>query len=178
MRARRGPACAVGECRGPGSAGARRPQQQIVRAASGRAAQAQPAVAGEARRFALVQALRRQFSGGVQPDAFGWLFAHFQNSARRQPALRAEAIQLTPPGPGELRVLLRYSGVNYVDIYHRQGLYPLPALPATLPDEAVAAALLRGITAHMLFAWVWRPQAGETVLVHAAAGGLGLVLIQ
>lgn len=145
-------------------------------------------------------------------------------------ALRVEAIQATPPGPGEVRVRLRYSGVNYVDIYHRQGLYPLPALPATLgvegvgvveavgsgvtglqpgqrvaqagppvgsyasvrtlpaervlplpaalPDEAVAVALLRGITAHMLFAWVRRLQAGETVLVHAAAGGLGLVLVQ
>lgn len=47
-----------------------------------------------------------------------------------------------------------------------------------LPDEIVAASLLRGITAHMLFTRVWPLQAGDTLLVHGAAGGLGLVLVQ
>lgn len=51
-------------------------------------------------------------------------------------------------------------------------------LPSDVSDETAAAGFLRGITAHMLFAHVRTPRAGETVLVHAAAGGLGLVLVQ
>lgn len=51
-------------------------------------------------------------------------------------------------------------------------------LPDALPDEAVAAGLLRGITAHMLFEHIRPVRAGETLLVHAAAGGLGLILTQ
>ena len=124
-------------------------------------------------------------------------------------------------------------GVNFVDVYHRAGLYPVPAFPAVLgvegvgaveaigtdvrgfvvgqrvawaglmdgapggyashrniraeraialpdalDDETVAATLLRGITAHMLLSRVRRVQAGDTVLLHAAAGGLGLLLVQ
>lgn len=144
--------------------------------------------------------------------------------------LQEEACEPIPPGPGEVRVRHAAVGVNYVDIYHRTGLYPLPALPAglgveaagiveavgpdvtafapgqriayaglpagayasarnlpaaqllALPDavgfEQAAGALLRGITAHMLFAHVRPLQPGDTVLVHAAAGGLGLLLVQ
>lgn len=51
-------------------------------------------------------------------------------------------------------------------------------LPDDVAEDAIAASLLRGITAHMLFAYVWRLQPGDRVLVHAAAGGLGLVLVQ
>ena len=47
-----------------------------------------------------------------------------------------------------------------------------------LEAETVAAALLRGLTAHMLFAHVRPLRPGDTVLVHAAAGGLGLILAQ
>jgi NADPH:quinone reductase len=145
-------------------------------------------------------------------------------------ALRAEKIDLPPAGPGELRIRHAAAGVNYVDVYHRTGLYPLPAFPAVigveaagvveevgagvsgfavgdpvawaglpaggyaearllpaeravrLPDgvEAVTAAslLLRGITAHMLLTRVRPLGPGDTLLVHAAAGGLGLVLTQ
>lgn len=145
-------------------------------------------------------------------------------------ALRAERIDLPPAGPGELRIRHATAGVNYVDVYHRTGLYPLPAFPAVigveaagvveevgagvsgfaigdrvawaglpaggyaearllpaeravrLPDgvEAVTAAslLLRGITAHMLLTRVRPLGPGDTLLVHAAAGGLGLVLTQ
>lgn len=137
---------------------------------------------------------------------------------------------LAPPGAGEIRVRHTAIGVNFVDIYHRTGLYPLPALPGVLgveaagvvealgpgvqglavgqriayagpptgayatarnlpaakaialPDEVAddtaAALLLRGITAHMLFQHVRPLHAGDTVLVQAAAGGLGLVLVQ
>lgn len=137
---------------------------------------------------------------------------------------------LPPPAAGEIRVRHTAIGVNYVDVYHRTGLYPLPALPAVLgveaagvveavgpgvdtvqvgqriayagppagsyatarnlpaaraiplpddvPDDAVASLLLRGITTHMLLTYVYRLKAGDTVLVHAAAGGLGLVIVQ
>jgi NADPH2:quinone reductase len=51
-------------------------------------------------------------------------------------------------------------------------------LPDGIATEAAAGALLRGITAHMLFAHVRPLREGDTVLVHAAAGGLGLVLVQ
>jgi NADPH:quinone reductase-like Zn-dependent oxidoreductase len=51
-------------------------------------------------------------------------------------------------------------------------------LPDAVPFEAAAGAMLRGITAHMLFEYVRPVHAGDTLLVHAAAGGLGLVLVQ
>ncbi|VVE42909.1 quinone oxidoreductase family protein [Pandoraea terrigena] len=137
---------------------------------------------------------------------------------------------LPPPAAGEIRVRHTAIGVNYVDIYHRTGLYRLPSLPAVLgveaagivealgpdvdtvrlgqriayagpptggyasarnlpaaraialpddvPDDAVASLLLRGITTHMLLTYVYSLKAGDTVLVHAAAGGLGVVLVQ
>lgn len=145
-------------------------------------------------------------------------------------ALTAVEAIIPPPAAGEIRVRHTAIGVNYVDIYHRTGLYPLPSLPAVLgveaagvveqigpdvetvqvgqriayagppagsyasarnlpvaraiplpddvPDDAVASLLLRGITTHMLLTYVHPLRAGDTVLVHAAAGGLGLVLVQ
>lgn len=142
--------------------------------------------------------------------------------------LRPVELELPPPGPGEVRVRHAAMGVNYVDVYHRTGLYPLPSLPAVpgvegagvveavgpdvdgwtvgervayaglpaggyaqarnipaarvlrLPggvaETAAAAALLRGLTAHMLLFRVAAVRPGQTVLIHAAAGGLGLML--
>jgi NADPH2:quinone reductase len=144
--------------------------------------------------------------------------------------LRPAEIELGRPGPGEARIRHTGAGVNYVDIYHRTGLYPLAGLPAVLgvegagvvedlgegvsglsvgdyvawaglpvggyaqarlipadrliklpksvPERTVAAAMLRGITAHMLLRRVWPVAAGNVVLIHAAAGGLGLLLAQ
>jgi NADPH2:quinone reductase len=143
--------------------------------------------------------------------------------------LQVEQLPLAAPAEGQIRIRQLAVGVNFLDIYQRSGMYPLPALPATLgaegvgiveavgpgvyglepgqrvayagqpgayaakrnlraeyalalpddiPTEAVAGALLRGITAHMLFAHVRPLRQGDTVLVHAAAGGLGLVLVQ
>ncbi|MDA8092489.1 MAG: quinone oxidoreductase [Betaproteobacteria bacterium] len=144
--------------------------------------------------------------------------------------LRLQEAPLAPPAAGEVRIRHTAIGVNFVDIYHRTGVYPLPALPAVLgveaagvveavgpgvdpsyggqrvayaglpvgsyasarnipansvlalpediEDDAIASLLLRGMTAHMLFSCVYRVQAGDTILVHAAAGGLGLVLVQ
>lgn len=54
----------------------------------------------------------------------------------------------------------------------------LAQLPDDIDDATAAAVLLRGLTAHMLFAYVRPLRAGDTVLVHAAAGGLGLILSQ
>jgi NADPH2:quinone reductase len=145
-------------------------------------------------------------------------------------ALRLEEIDLPSPGPGEVLVRQSFAGVNYVDVYHRTGLYPLPQVPAvlgvegagvvaavgpgvdafrigervayaTLPVGGYAAArlipagrlirlpstvseqdaagiMLRGVTAHMLLHRVGSVGPDTTILVHAAAGGLGLVLTQ
>ena len=147
--------------------------------------------------------------------------------------LQPASLMLPPPAPGALTVRHTAVGVNFVDVYHRAGLYPVPAFPAVLgvegvgvveavgtdvrgfvvgqrvawaglmdgapggyashrnipaeralalpdalDDETVAATLVRGITAHMLLARVRQLHSGDTVLVHAAAGGLGVLLVQ
>lgn len=144
--------------------------------------------------------------------------------------LRWEAVQVGAPGPGELRVRHGAVGLNYIDVYHRTGLYPVPELPFTpgleaagvveavgsgvtgfvagdrvaycsgplgaccevrvmpaeravkLPadiDERTAAALmLKGLTAWYLLRRTWRVQRGDPILVHAAAGGVGLITCQ
>ena len=143
-----------------------------------------------------------------------------------------QAVRLTPAPMGrrDVRIRQHWAGVNFIDVYHRTGLYPVPALPAipgveaagvieafgpdvdglevgqsvawaglpmggyaqsrviaaerviALPEhvsERVAAgAMLRGLTAHMLLHRVWPVSRGDSVLVHAAAGGLGLILTQ
>jgi NADPH2:quinone reductase len=130
------------------------------------------------------------------------------------------------PGPGEIRVAIEAVGVNFIDIYHRTGLYPrrypsplgqeaagvvdavgddvdgidvgtrvvfladgsyathitLPAaaafiLPDTLDSRTAAAVLLKGITAWMLAEGVRPVQPGMSVLVLAAAGGVGSLLV-
>lgn len=138
-------------------------------------------------------------------------------------------VTLDKPGPGQ--VLLRHTaiGLNYIDIYHRDGTYPvqLPGglglesageviavgegvhgfqpgdraatfgpertayasarlvsaaslfkLPPTIDDETAAAALLKACTVEMLVERCAKVEAGWPVLVHAAAGGVGLILVQ
>ncbi|WP_306326288.1 quinone oxidoreductase family protein [Streptomyces venezuelae] len=142
--------------------------------------------------------------------------------------LRLVDVDQPVPGPGQAVVGVAASGVNFLDIYHREGRYslPLPFTPGTegagtvlevgpgvshvavgdrvgwveipgsyaeravvdasrlvpLPDgvdfEAAAAVLLQGMTAHYLVKDAYPVQPGDTVLVHAAAGGMGLVLTQ
>src|SRR5512138_1018752 len=142
--------------------------------------------------------------------------------------LRLQDVEVKDPGRGEARVRHTAIGVNYVDIYHRTGLYPLPLptgigvegagvveavgdgvshvragdrvayvgppgsyaqarvlpadrlvkLPADVPDRTAAAIMLKGLTVHSLVRRVHAVKAGETVLVHAAAGGVGLLMIQ
>ncbi len=131
------------------------------------------------------------------------------------------------PGPGEVLVDVAAAGVNYIDTYHRAGIYPLPlpfgiglegagtvsavgegaeasvgdrvawsgtlgsyAAQAVVPVadtvpvpegvslETAAALMLQGLTAHYLVTSVHSVREGDTVLVHAAAGGVGLLLTQ
>jgi NADPH:quinone reductase len=49
--------------------------------------------------------------------------------------LRWEEVEVGDPGPGQLRVRQGAVGLNYIDVYHRTGLYPLPSLPWTLGME-------------------------------------------
>jgi NADPH:quinone reductase-like Zn-dependent oxidoreductase len=79
--------------------------------------------------------------------------------------LRANEITLPPPGRGEVRVRHTAIGVNFVDIYHRTGLYPVGALPATLGLEAagVVEALgddVEGIQIDQRVAYVGPPLGG------------------
>jgi len=144
--------------------------------------------------------------------------------------LRWEEVEVGRPGQGE--VLLRQTavGLNFIDTYHRTGLYPLPGFPSglgmegagvveavgpevkevkagdrvayaggppgayaerrvlpagrlvTLPDsisdQQAAGMMLKGLTAHYLVRLTYPVKAGETVLIHAAAGGVGLILCQ
>ncbi|KAL7752073.1 hypothetical protein RI367_002602 [Sorochytrium milnesiophthora] len=134
------------------------------------------------------------------------------------------------PQCGDTDVIVRneYAGVNYIDTYHRTGLYPLPLplilgregagvvdqvgskvasgikvgdkvtylsphsyaeytavperllakLPAWIDTRAGAASLLQGLTACGLTHFAYPVKAGDTVLVHAAAGGTGRLLVQ
>jgi len=137
-------------------------------------------------------------------------------------------VEQPQPGPGEVRVQVTAAGVNFIDVYHRTGVYPMPLplipgaegagvvnavgpgvetvqagdrvastelhgayaeyavvpadrvvpIPEGVTDEQAAAVLLQGLTAHYLVHDSYRVQAGDTVLVHAAAGGVGLLLTQ
>ncbi|TVT18979.1 quinone oxidoreductase [Amycolatopsis acidiphila] len=142
--------------------------------------------------------------------------------------LEVAEVEIGDPGPGELLVDVAAAGVNYIDTYHRSGLYPME-LPLTLglegagtvaavgsgvpdfepgdrvawqgqigsyaaqakvaakiavrvpdgvPDETAAALMLQGITAHYLVRSTYEVDDGDDVLVHAAAGGVGLLLTQ
>jgi len=143
--------------------------------------------------------------------------------------LSFEDVDVPEPGPGEARVRLAASGVNYIDTYQRSGLYPkdlpftlgmesagevdavgegveelspgdyvafasaqgayaeyvvapvdkLVPFNVTLVEARVAAAImLQGMTAHYLTHSTFPIQEGQTVLIHAAAGGVGLLLCQ
>ena len=137
-------------------------------------------------------------------------------------------VEQPQPGPGQVRVEVAAAGVNFIDVYHRTGLYPKPLpfipgdegagkvvavgpgvdtvkvgdrvastnlqgaygqyavvdadrvvpVPDGVSDELAAAVLLQGLTAQYLVADSYRISDGDTVLVHAASGGVGLLLTQ
>lgn len=137
-------------------------------------------------------------------------------------------VALAPPGPGEATVRHTAVGVNFIDTYHRSGLYPVPLpsglggeaagvieavgegvallvgqrvatfgpalgayatarnvpaaqllpVPDDIDDETAAAALLKGCTVEFLVERCAQVSRGQTVLLHAAAGGVGLILVQ
>lgn len=144
-------------------------------------------------------------------------------------AMQIVQVELGDPGAGEVRVRHHACGLNFIDVYQREGVYPLP-LPATLGMEAAgvveavgagvshlaegdrvayasgppgsysearvmaaqnvcklpdaidfetgAAMMLKGLTVEYLFNRTARIKSGDTVLFHAAAGGVGLIACQ
>ncbi len=157
----------------------------------------------------MVHAIRVREAGG--PEVLSW-----------------EEVEVGEPGAAQVRVEQHAVGLNYIDVYHRTGLYPqpLPFTPGTegagiveavgegvagiatgdrvayagpiggyaeerlidadrlvkLPDEIsfeqAAAMMLQGMTVRMLLRAVHDVKAGDTILVHAAAGGVGLIMCQ
>ena len=143
--------------------------------------------------------------------------------------LSFEDVLVGKPGRGEARIRHTAIGLNFIDTYHRSGLYPLPLpsgiglegagvveavgagvshvkpgdrvayaggppgayseerimpaeklvkIPRGVSDDEAAAVMLKGLTVQMLIRRVYRVQKGETVLFHAAAGGVGLIACQ
>lgn len=142
--------------------------------------------------------------------------------------LQFKDVEKPQPKAGEVLVKLGASGLNYIDVYHRTGLYPMPLpftpglegagtieavgegvsdfaagervawasqigsyaeyvaatadklikLPEKIDEPNAAAAMLQGMTAHYLVTSTYELKSGDTALVHAAAGGVGLLLIQ
>ena len=143
-------------------------------------------------------------------------------------AMRYEEVPTPSPGEGQVLVKLAASGLNFIDVYQRTGLYPntLPytlglegsgivagvgngvgtlkegdsvtwtGVPGAYADYAVvpeqrlvrmpegldvkvgAAAMLQGMTSHYLITTTYPLKSGDTCLIHAAAGGVGLLLAQ
>ncbi|HLA79493.1 MAG TPA: quinone oxidoreductase [Vicinamibacteria bacterium] len=142
--------------------------------------------------------------------------------------LRLEEVPPPSPGSGEVVMRVAAAGLNFIEVYQRTGLYPVPLpftpggeaageviavgagvtslqpgdrvasvavqgayaeqatlaeeraikLPATVTDEMAAAAMLQGMTAHYLAHTTYPLKAGDSCLIHAAAGGVGLLLVQ
>jgi NADPH2:quinone reductase len=158
----------------------------------------------------MTEAIRIHNTGG--PEVMSW-----------------EEVTLTPPGPGEVLVRHHYVGVNFIDVYHRRGVYrlPLPSglgseaagvveavgagvtelrpgdrvacgtgpvgayaearvvpadrlvhLPDDIDDRTAACIMLKGLTAQYLLLQTAQLQPGDTILMHAAAGGVGQIACQ
>lgn len=138
-------------------------------------------------------------------------------------------VEVGRPAKGEVTVRARAIGVNFIDIYQRSGLYPMPLpftpggemcgeieavgagvsgfkigdrvatgtagsgcyaeirnidagklvkVPREISDDTAAAMMLQGMTVQFLIRQVYKVSKGDTILVHAAAGGVGLILCQ
>ena len=158
----------------------------------------------------MTHAIRIHKTGG--PDVLSW-----------------DDVDIGDPGEGEIRLRQTAVGLNYLDTYHRSGLYPIGDLPAVIgsegagvvdavgagvsglaagdrvaycmglgayaevrlikaalvvkipdrvTDEAAASMMLKGSTAQYLLRRTYAVQPGDTILFHAAAGGVGLIACQ
>jgi NADPH:quinone reductase len=159
----------------------------------------------------MVKAIRIERTGG--PEVMQWT-----------------EVTVGDPGPGQARVRHGAVGLNYIDTYHRSGLYPmalpggigmeaagvveaigpgvkdvkvgdrvaytsggppgsysearllaanrLVKIPSGIKDSQAAAMMLKGMTAQYLLRRTYKVKKGDTILVHAAAGGVGLILCQ
>lgn len=142
--------------------------------------------------------------------------------------LAVEPFDPGDPGPGEVLVEVAYAGVNFIDVYKRQGIYPgntpfvlgeegsgtvlalgpdvqglavgdqvawcqhagsmasqalkpasaLVTVPNGIGLDVAAAVMLQGLTAHYLVQSTYHVEPDDTVLIHAAAGGVGQLLVQ
>ena len=144
--------------------------------------------------------------------------------------LRWQEVTVGEPGPGQVRLRHTAIGLNFIDVYHRTGLYPLPSLPAVIgleaagvveavgpgvsdlapgtrvayasppagaysdvrlmpadrlvvlpagiDDDRAAAMMLKGMTAEYLLRRTYKVKTGDMILVHAASGGVGLIVCQ
>ena len=144
--------------------------------------------------------------------------------------MKWEEVDVGDPGPGEIRIRHGAVGLNYIDTYHRSGLYPIAEYPFTpglegagtveatgegvadlaagdrvayasppmgayaevrlmtranvvripdsVDDETAAAMMLKGMTVEYLLRRTYPVKAGDTILFHAAAGGVGLIACQ
>lgn len=142
--------------------------------------------------------------------------------------LKWEEVEVPDPGPGEVRIRQEAAGLNFIDVYHRTGLYPqqlpftpgvegagvvervgsgvdnvkpgdrvsyasqiggyaeerliaadrLVKLPDSISTEQAAAMMLQGLTARMLIRAIYPVGPSDTILIHAAAGGVGLIVCQ
>ena len=143
--------------------------------------------------------------------------------------MKWEEVTVGAPGPGELRIRHTAVGLNYIDTYHRSGLYKLPMptvlgregagvieavgpnvtefavgdrvayaaspigsyaeerlmpaervvrIPSNVTDQQAASMMLKGMTAQYLIRRTYRVKPGDTILFHAAAGGVGLIVCQ
>jgi NADPH:quinone reductase len=158
----------------------------------------------------MTKAIRFHQTGG--PDVLSW-----------------DDVEVADPGPGQIQIRHTVVGLNYIDTYHRSGLYPLPLpsgigmegagvveavgpgvstvskgdrvayaagppgsyaearvieadkvvkVPDGVDDQSAAAMMLKGLTAQYLVRQIHRVQSGDTILIHAAAGGVGLIVCQ
>ena len=143
--------------------------------------------------------------------------------------MELQDVELPAPEAGQVRIRHTAVGLNYIDVYHRSGLYPLPMpsgigleaagvveelgegvtnlavgdrvaygagplgaysqacnapanrvskLPDAIEDETAAAMMLKGMTVRYLLRATYNVQSGDTILLHAAAGGIGLIACQ
>ncbi|MDX1762892.1 MAG: quinone oxidoreductase [bacterium] len=144
--------------------------------------------------------------------------------------MKWEEVDVGTPGSGEVRIRHSAVGLNFIDVYHRTGLYPLTELPSVLgmegagvveeigpevdefqpgdrvayaglppgayaesrlipahrlvklpdgiDDHQAAAMMLQGMTARYLLRQCYKVEAGDTILIHAAAGGVGSIVCQ